>query len=140
MRVALAYASDFDVARPSTRLGKVEENDARRIADGRVVAGEVEVAGVAIDSKDGDVVTTLIATIKELTRWVEVEAAWIIPAGPGFPAVLQVAVGANRKDSDAVVQSVARINKFPIGRNQDFRAEVTAREAGRQRRNRLPGG
>ena len=50
----------------STRLCKIEENDDRWIADGGVMAGEVEAAGVAIHPEDGDVVTALIATTEEL--------------------------------------------------------------------------
>ena len=90
--------------------------------------------------EDGDVVTTLIAAIEELARGVEVETAWIIPARPCFPEKRQVAVWANGKDPDAVVQSVARIDKPPIGGNQDLGAEITAGKAGRQGGDRLPRG
>ena len=48
------------------------------------MAGEVETAGFAIHTKDGDIVGPLIATIEELPRGVEVEAARIVPARPFF--------------------------------------------------------
>ena len=53
----------------SIRLGQIEEDDDRRIADGGVMAGEVEAAGFAIHPEDGDVVAALIAAIEELARW-----------------------------------------------------------------------
>ena len=49
------------------------------------MAGEVEAAGLAIHSEDGDVVTALIAAIEELAGGIEVEAARIVPACPFFP-------------------------------------------------------
>ena len=116
----------------SIRLFEIEEDDVRRIADGRVMAGEVEAAGFAIDMEGGDVVATLIAAIEEPASWVEVETAWIIPACPFFPDKSQVTVCVNGKDADAVVHSVARIDKPPIGRNENLGAEVTASKAGRQ--------
>src|SRR6266446_3119999 len=76
----------------STVLCKIEENDDRRIADRRVMAGEVEAAGFAVHTEHGDVVTALIAAIEELAGGVEVEAARIIPACPFFPEICQRAV------------------------------------------------
>src|SRR5438445_2996274 len=102
------------------------------------MAGEVEAASFAIHLEDGDVVATLIAAIEELTGGVEVEAARIIPPCPFFPNERQVAVWANGKDPDAVVQPVARIDKSPVGRNQDLGAEITASKRGRQGGDRLP--
>ena len=101
--------------RTSTRLCEIEENDDRRIADWGVMAGEAEAPGLAIHPEDGDVVASLIAAIEELARGVEVEAARIIPACPFFPKERKVAVGADGKDPDAVVQPVTRIDKSPIG-------------------------
>ena len=121
-------------------LEEVEEDDDRRIADRGVMAGECEAAGLAIHLEDGDVVAALIAAVEELAGGVEVEAARIIPSRPFFPHVREVAVGANGKDPDAVVQPVARIDKLPIGRNQDLGAEIAAGKSGRQRRDRLAGG
>src|SRR5438128_12122841 len=82
----------------STLLCKIEENDDRRIADGGVMAGEVEAAGFAIHTEHGDVVTSLIATIEELARGVEVEAARIVPACPLLPDIGQGAVWAYGKN------------------------------------------
>ncbi len=78
------------------------------------MAGEFEAAGPAIHLEDGDVVGTLIATVKVLASGIEVEAARIIPSCPFFPCEREVAVWANGKDPDAVVQPVARIDKLPI--------------------------
>ena len=99
----------------STLLCKIEENYARRIADWGAMAGEVEAAGFAVHTEHSDVVTALIAAIQELARGVEVEAARIVPACPFFPEKCQGAVWAYGKDSDAVVQPVANIDKPAIG-------------------------
>src|SRR5438445_12888158 len=99
----------------STSLCKIEENDDRRIADGGVMAGEVEAAGFAVHTEHGDVVTALIAAIEELARGVEVEAARIVPACPLFPDIGQGAVWAYGKNPDAVVHPVAGIDKPAIG-------------------------
>src|SRR5437667_11717815 len=98
----------------STLLCKIEENYARRIADGVVMAGEVEAAGFAVHTEHGDVVTSLIAAIEELASGVEVEAARIVPACPFFPHICQGAVWAYGKNPDAVVQPVASIDKPAI--------------------------
>ncbi len=98
----------------SMHLGEIEEDDARRIANGGVMAGEFEAAGLAIHLEDGNVVGSLIATIKELASGVEIEAARIIPSCPFFPSEREVTVWANGKDPDAVVQPVARVDKLPI--------------------------
>ena len=79
------------------------------------MAGEVEAAGLAIHTEDGDVVGSLIATIEELAGGVEVEAARIVPARPFFADKCQRAVWADGKDPDAVVQPVAGIDKPAIG-------------------------
>ena len=79
------------------------------------MAGEVEPAGFAIDQENSDIVTTLIAAIKELAGGVEIEAARIIATCPFFSDVYQCAISANGKDPNAVVQSVARIDKPAIG-------------------------
>ena len=78
------------------------------------MACEFETAGLAIHLKDGDIVATLIATIEVLAGGIEVEAAWIIPSCPFFPYEHKFAVSANGKNPDAVMQSVARVNKSPI--------------------------
>src|SRR5438105_81074 len=98
----------------STLLCKIEENDDRRIADGRVMAGEVEAAGFAVHTEHGDVVPALIAAIEELAGGLEVEAARIAPACPFFPDMGQGAVCSYGKNPDAVVQPVAGIDKPAI--------------------------
>ncbi len=104
------------------------------------MTGEFEAAGLAIHAKDGDVVGSLIAAIEELAGGVEVEAARIIPPGPFLPDERQFALRADGKDPDAVVEPVARVDKPPIGGNQDLGAEVAAGEPGRQGGDRLPRG
>ena len=86
-----------------TLLRKIEEYDARGIADGSVVASEVEAAGFGIHTEFGDVVAALIATVKEPAGGVEVEAARIVPASPFFPNICQGAFEPNGKDPDTVV-------------------------------------
>src|SRR5436309_1024874 len=99
----------------SILLCQIDENDDRRIADGGVMAGEVEAPGFALHTEYGDVVTSLIAAIEELAAGVEIEAARIVPAGPLFPDTGQAAVCSYRKNPDAVVQPVAGINKPALG-------------------------
>src|SRR5258708_10272254 len=98
-----------------TRHCKIEENYGRRIADGGVMAGEVEAAGFAVHMEHSDIVTSLIATIEELAGGVEVETARVVSACPFFPDIGQGAVLSNGKNPDAVVQPVARIDKPAIG-------------------------
>src|SRR5262249_13034099 len=122
-----------------TLLCKIEEDDARWIADSGEMAGEVEVPGLAIHTEEGDVVGSLIAAIKQLAGRIEVEAARVVPARRVFPDVGKRAVGSDGKNADAVVQPIARIDKLAISGNQDLGAEVTARKPGRQGGDRLPG-
>ena len=96
------------------------------------MTGEVETAGLAIHSKDGDVVGSLIAAIKELAARVEVETSRIVAARPFFSDECQKAVGTDRKDSHTVVQSVTGIHKATISGDKDFRTEVTAGKSRRQ--------
>jgi hypothetical protein len=77
--------------RSSASLCQIKENDDRRIADGDVVACEVEAAGFAIDSKDGDIVAALIAAVEELAGGIDVEAARIVPARPLLADIGQAA-------------------------------------------------
>ena len=109
-------AFDFSRSRPviSTRLLQIEEYDDRRIPDGYVMAGEVEAAGFTIHPEDGDVVAALIAAIEELAGRVEAKAARIVPARPFFADVGQSPIGSYGKKRDAVVQSIARIDKSAI--------------------------
>ena len=87
----------------SPRCTKVQEDDARRIADGCVMAGEGQSARFSIHAEDRDVVAPLIARVEELAGGVEVEAARIIPSRPLVADESQLASFANREDSDTVV-------------------------------------
>ena len=98
----------------SIRLGEIEEDDDRRIANRGVMAGECEAAGLTIDLEDGNVVAALIATIEELASGVEVEAARVIPSCPFFPQEREDAIWPSGKYPDAVMQSVTRIDKLSI--------------------------
>jgi hypothetical protein len=99
----------------SIRRFSIEEHEHRRITDGGVMAGEVQAACGAIYTEDGDVVGSLVATIEEAAAGVEIEAAGIVSACPFFPDKGQSAVGADRKDPDAVVHPVAGVDKPAIG-------------------------
>jgi hypothetical protein len=101
----------------SIHLGEIEEDDDRGIANRGVMAGEFEAAGLAIHLEDGDVVAALIATIEVLASGIKVEAARIISSCPFFPYERELAVWANGKYPDAVVQPVACIDKLSIDRN-----------------------
>ena len=79
------------------------------------MASEVEATGVAIHTEDGNVVSALIATIEELPGGVKIEAARVVSTCPFFPDKCQGTVWPNRKNPDAVVQSVACIDKLSIG-------------------------
>ena len=112
---------------------KIEEHDHRRIANRRVVPCKPEAAVFAVDLKDGDIVAALIAAVEEFSLRIKAEAARIVASRPLFADVLEISVIANGEDSDAVVQTVAGVDKPPISGNEDFGAEVAAREVWRQR-------
>ena len=82
--------------------------------------GEVQSTGFAVDFEDRDVVASLVAAVQELACRIEVETARIISSRPFFADVGQFAVGANRKDPDAVVKSVARVNAGSFAVNLPF--------------------
>jgi hypothetical protein len=63
----------------------IKEDDALRVTDGVVMAGEREAARLAIHPEDGDVVAVLVATVEESARGVEVEAARVVPARSLLP-------------------------------------------------------
>jgi hypothetical protein len=44
-------------------LGSIQKDDARRVADGGVVASKGKRAGLSIHLKNGDIVSALIATV-----------------------------------------------------------------------------
>src|SRR6185295_8140976 len=101
-------------------------------------AREGEGAAAAVHSENRDRVAALVAAIEEAARWVETEAARVIPPRPLFADELQVAVRSDGKDADAVMQPVARVDVLPVGGDQDLGAEVAAGEAGGQGGDRLP--
>ena len=104
------------------------------------MSGEVESAGFLIRSKDGDIVTALVTAIEKLAGWIEIETARVVSACPNFLDIGQVAVWADGKNADAVMQAISRIDKAPVGGDENLGAEIAARKAGRQSRNRLPRG
>ena len=70
---------------------EVGEGDHRWVADGGVLAGELELAGVAIDAEGGHVVGSLVAAVEKLAGGVKAEAAWVVAVRPGFVDVGEVA-------------------------------------------------
>src|SRR6476646_1727534 len=119
------------------RLCEVEEYDVRWIADGGIMASKRQFPFPPIHVENSDVVCSLIADVEELTGRIEIEAARIISARPFLADEGQLTRLPNREYSNAVVQTVAGINKSAIGGNQDLGAKVTAGESGRQTRDRL---
>src|SRR5882724_776567 len=92
---------------PGTPAGsESEEDDDRRAAHRRVLAVEGEVAGRAVDTERGDVVTSVIARIQEAARGIDVDVARVIAPGPRLPDVPEPAGVADREDGDAVVHQV----------------------------------
>jgi hypothetical protein len=67
------------------------------IADGRVMAGECEAAGLAIHPEDGDVVAALVAAIEEAAGGVEAEAAGIVPRVHSSPTYVRSPSGPTAK-------------------------------------------
>ena len=65
-------------------LPKIQENNDRGIADGGVVPGEFQTAGLLIHAEGGEVVGALVAHVEELTGGIKIEAARIISTGPFF--------------------------------------------------------
>ncbi len=98
----------------SGRLGEIEEDDDRGIADGCVVAGEAKATGFAVHAKDRDVVSPLIAGIQELAAGIKIEAARLVSACPCLADERQFAIFTDRENSDAVMQPIAGIHEPTI--------------------------
>ena len=79
------------------------------------MAGELELAGVAIDAEGGHVVGSLVAAVEKLAGGVKAEAAWVVAVRPGFVDVGEVAGWADGEDGDAVVEPVAGVDEAAIG-------------------------
>lgn len=92
----------------------INKDDVRRVANRCVVTSEVEAAGLTVHFKDGDVVSSLISAVKKPTSGVEAEAAWIVASCPFFANERKIAIRPHRKNADAVMESVARIDEFPV--------------------------
>src|SRR5580700_2915984 len=122
----------------STRFLRVEEHDARRVADRGVVTGKLQPARFAIDVEHRDVVAPLVAAVKESAARVEVETARIVPAGPFVGDEAEQAGIADGEDADAVMQPIAGVDEPAVGRHEDFRTKVAACKTRRQRRDCLP--
>lgn len=111
----------------------INEDDMRGVANRGIVARKLKAAGLVVHVEDGDVIGSLIPTVKKPTGGIEAEAAWIVASCPFFANEREIALQANRKDADAVMEPVARVDEFPVIRNKDFRTEVTSGEARRER-------
>ena len=130
----------FDFPGLSPLFFQFDEGDARRVADRGVLACEGEAPGGAIHAEDCDVVAPLVATVEELTRGIEGETPRIITACPFLPDVLHTTNAIDREDRNAVVQTVAGVEKLSVARDEDLGAEVAPGEPRRQRGDRLLGG
>ena len=84
------------------------------VANRSVVIGEAKATSIAIGLENCDVVSPLIATKKKSSRRVEAETAWIVSSCPFIGDERQIAVRTNRENSDAIVQSVACIDKISV--------------------------
>jgi len=82
------------------------------------MTSEGECAFVAIDAEHRNVIRSLVAHIKELACGIEIEAARIIPTRPFVRDEGQFTVLADCEYSNAVMQSVARVDEAAIGRNE----------------------
>ena len=108
------WGFDSPITPLQSTCGEIEEDNARRIADRRVVTGKGEPAGPTIHLEDGDAVGSLIAAIEKLASGVEVEASRIVPSRPFFPDKCKLAFWANREDPDAVMQPGAPVNASSV--------------------------
>ena len=108
------------IAVVSLRSSKIDEDDARRVADWREVAREGEAAGLLINVERGDVVAALVAAGEELAAGIEGEAAGIIAAGCSFADEGEVAVLSYGEDGNCVVHSVARVDESAVGRDENL--------------------
>lgn len=64
------------------RLGKIEKDDDRRIANRGIVTREFQASRFAVHFKYGNVIAALIAAVQELAAGIEVETARIVAACP----------------------------------------------------------
>ena len=104
------------------------------------MAREGQLAAALVHAKDRDVVRTLVAAVEEAVGRVKGEAAGIVPMRPLLGHKGERAVRTDGKDADAVVQTVAGINKLSVGGDSDLGAEITACITRRQAGDRLTGG
>lgn len=84
------------------------------------MAGKIQATALSIDSKHGDIVGPLVAAVQKFTGRIKIEAARIVASSPFIAHMRELTVRPDRKDSDAVVQAIARIDKLTVCRNQNF--------------------
>src|SRR4030095_8434693 len=94
--------------------------------------GERQLARLSINAEHGDVVRPLVARVEELPRRIETKTARIITTCPFLGDERQFPRLPDRKYGNAVVQSVACVDKPSIAGDQELGAEITAGESGRQ--------
>src|SRR5579875_371569 len=97
-----------------------QENDDSRGADGRVLVGESQAACLLIDPESRHGVATLIAGKEEIARWVQGDAARVVPAGPFFTNVSERAITADREEGDRIMQAIGAVDEPGVGRYSDF--------------------
>ena len=98
----------------SSSVKSLEEYNICRCADGRVKPRKGQCTGLAINAEGGDSVTALVATVKEISGGIEVEAAGVIAAGPLFPSPGEHTRGANGKPRDGVVQPIRGVKESSV--------------------------
>ncbi len=76
----------------SDRVGQIQKNDVGRVADGNVVSGEIQLAVLLVNLKDGQMVGTLIAAVKKTTCGVKAETARVIASSPFVINMSELAV------------------------------------------------
>ena len=101
-------------------FSQIQKDDMRRVPDGSVAIGEIQLPSGLVHLKDGDIVCTLIPAVQEITSRIETETARVISPSPFISHPGQFAFGTNRKDADTVMQTVTCVDKFSIRRNEDF--------------------
>src|SRR5688572_27981504 len=113
-------------------LSEIEKHDHGRIADRGEMAGEGKASGPWIPAEGSDGIASLVARVEEIPAGIGIEAARVVPTGPFLSSEGEGSSFPDRKDPDAVMQAVARVDEPAIGRNHDLGGKAGAGEPRRQ--------